>query len=119
MSKFAVNKVDTFPEISRSGRVSEELKAIIDALNESVNTGGKFCIDNVLPGKPYNSMQQRIRAQAKKLNYKIIIRFDAESNKLYFKASRMGLDKTSVNTDDSAKAKEVSGVSTKAKTSNK
>lgn len=119
MSNFAINKVDTFPEISRSGRVSEELKAIIEALNESVNTGNKFCIDNVLPGKPYNSMQQRIRAQAKKLNYKIIIRFDAETNKLYFKASRMGLEKVATNAVDSAKAKEVSGVSAKAKNSTK
>ena len=113
MAGFTLNKVDNFPEISRSGRVSEELQAIINALNEFVNSGDKFCIDNVLAGKPYNSMQQRIRAQAKKLNYKIIIRYDAESHKLYFKASRMGNEKVSVN--ETVKAKEVTGVSTKPK----
>lgn len=84
-----INKVEKFPEISRSGRVSEELQMIIDALNESVKTGEKFCIDGVLKGKPYNSMQQRVRAQAKKLGYNIVIRFDANESKLYFKASKL------------------------------
>jgi len=113
MASFTLNKVDNFPEISRSGRVSEELQAIISALNESVKTGDKFCIDNVLAGKPYNSMQQRIRAQAKKLNYKIVIRYDADNSKLYFKASRMGNDKVAT---DSLKSKDVAGINTKPKT---
>ena len=32
-------------------------------------------------------MQQRIRAQAKKLGYNIVIRFDASDGSLFFKAS--------------------------------
>lgn len=83
-----LNKVDNFPELTRSGRVSVELQAIIDALIDSANTGSRFCLDGVEQGKAYNSMQQRIRAQAKKLNFKVIIRFDADAEKLYFKASR-------------------------------
>lgn len=83
-----LNKVDTFPELTRSGRVSGELQALIDALVDSANNGSRFCLDGVEAGKAYNSMQQRIRAQAKKLNFKVIIRFDAEASKLYFKASR-------------------------------
>lgn len=84
----SIQKVENFPEISRSGRVSEELQMIIDALNESVKTGEKFCITGIEKGKAYNSMQQRIRAQAKKLGFNIVIRFDADDSKLYFKATQ-------------------------------
>lgn len=105
-----IQKVDKFPEISRSGRVSEELQAIIDALHESVKTGDKFCIANVQKGKPYNSMQQRIRAQAKKLGYNIVIRFDADSSSLFFKATVES--KTTVNASD------VTTVKPKAKATN-
>lgn len=83
-----LNKVDTFPELTRSGRVSGELQKLIDALVDSANNGSRFCLDGVEQGKAYNSMQQRIRAQAKKLNFKVIIRFDAEASRLYFKASK-------------------------------
>ena len=83
-----LNKVDNFPELTRSGRVSGELQLIIDALVDSANNGSRFCLDGVEKGKAYNSIQQRIRAQAKKLNFKVIIRFDADACKLYFKASR-------------------------------
>ena len=110
---FNIKKVDTFPEISRSGRVSEELQMIINALNESVKTGDKFCIQGVEQGKPYNSMQQRIRAQAKKLGYNIVIRFDAETKSLYFKASKLN---EKVATDASVSANKTPNVKTTAKT---
>ena len=84
---FSISKVDHFPEITREGRVSEELQAIVDALTDSATKGERFCIDNVEAGNAYNSMQQRIRAQAKKLGYKVVIRFDKNENKLYFKAT--------------------------------
>lgn len=103
----SIEKVENFPEISRSGRVSEELQMIIVALNESAKTGDKFCIKGIEKGKAYNSMQQRIRAQAKKLGYNIVIRFDATDNSLFFKASTDA--ETTVN------AKEVTSVTTKAK----
>jgi hypothetical protein len=84
-----MNKVDNFPEITRAGRQSEDLQTIINALHESVNTGQRFSL-SVEPGNAYNSMQQRIRAQAKKFGYKIMIRYESSSKTLYFKANRGG-----------------------------
>lgn len=93
---FELSKVDNFPELTRSGRVSDELQGIIDALLQSASNGDRFAISGVHPDKPYNSLQQRIRAQAKKHNLKVIIRYDADDLKLYFKASPMGLAKNPV-----------------------
>jgi len=90
---FSISKVDHFPEITRQGRTSEELQAIINALEDSASKGERFCIGGIDSGNAYNSMQQRIRAQAKKLNLKVTIRYDKDQANLYFKASRMGLDK--------------------------
>lgn len=100
-----IQKVDNFPEISRSGRVNEELQLIIDALKESAKTGDKFCIANVAKGKPYNSMQQRIRAQAKKLGYTIVIRYEAETSSLYFKATPVNTVAVQANSVDGVKSK--------------
>ena len=110
MSTFKLNKVDTLPEISRAGRKSEELNMIIAALNESVNDGNPFRIDGIEAGNAYNSMQQRIRAQAKKLGYNIVIRFDAIEGSLFFKATNTTTPTTTVPSN------EVTGVKTKAKT---
>lgn len=108
----SIEKVENFPEISRSGRVSGELQLIIDALVESANTGEKFCIKGVEKGKAYNSMQQRIRAQAKKLGYNIVIRYDAIESALFFKAT-VNSNKTSVNAGDTAGVKSKAKVATK------
>lgn len=108
-----IQKVEKFPEISRSGRVSEELQLIIDALNMSADKNEKFCIKGVEKGKAYNSMQQRIRAQAKKLGYSIVIRFDAEESALYFKATKT--NSTTVNKDVSVTAGNTPNVKTNAK----
>jgi hypothetical protein len=97
---FSISKVDHFPEITRQGRISEELQQIVDALHNSADKGERFCIDGVESGNAYNSMQQRIRAQAKKHNYKVTIRFDKDENKLYFKASRGGTLTVEDNTDN-------------------
>lgn len=96
----SISKVDTFPELTRTGRVSNELQQIIDALNTSASNGDRFALSGIQPGKAYNSMQQRIRAQAKKLNLKVVIRFDADEQKLYFKATSNGNVKTEVKTSD-------------------
>jgi len=97
---FSISKVDYFPEITRQGRVSEELQQIVDALHNSATNGERFCIDGVDSGNAYNSMQQRIRAQAKKYGYKVTIRFDKDENKLYFKATH-GTSLAEIgNTDD-------------------
>lgn len=112
-----IQKVDKFPEISRSGRVSEELQLIIDSIVESAKTGEKFCITGVEKGKAYNSMQQRIRAQAKKLGYNIVIRFDADTSSLYFKASKLNekvaTENISVTADKTPNVKTNSKASTK------
>jgi hypothetical protein len=106
--KMTINmtKVEKFPEISRVGRVSEELQSIINNLHESAKTSQSFRIDNVIPGNAYNSMQQRIRAQAKKFGYRVMIRFKAEEKALYFRASKPN-EKVAV------KASDVTGVTTK------
>jgi hypothetical protein len=112
---FNIEKVDSFPEISRSGRVSDELNLIIEALNQSVKANDKFCIKGIEKGKAYNSMQQRIRAQAKKLGYSIVIRYDATEKGLYFKASAN--HSTNSTTELSVNANEMPSVKSKAKTS--
>lgn len=110
---FNIQKVEKFPEISRSGRVSEELQLIIDALNQSASNNEKFCIQGVTKGKAYNSMQQRIRAQAKKLGYAIVIRFDAEESSLYFKATKMNNTMNSVAAGKTPNVKTTSKVTSK------
>lgn len=112
-----IQKADKFPDISRSGRVSEELQLIIDALKQSVESNEKFCIKGVEKGKAYNSMQQRIRAQAKKLGFNIVIRFDAADSALYFKASKMN---NTVNTvETGVTANKTPNVKTNVKSSTK
>lgn len=123
-----LSKVENFPELTRSGRVSSELQSIIDALVESANNGSRFAISGVEPGKSYNSMQQRIRAQASKLNFKVVIRFDADDQKLYFKASKASgqpmvpvMNENEINNDANievtnteAKASDIKSVKTQA-----
>jgi hypothetical protein len=117
MSTFMVNKVDKLPEISRAGRKSEELNMIIEALKQSVNTNAVFNITGIKAGNAYNSMQQRIRAQAKKLGYKIVIRFDSVNETLFFQATGMPTEKVAGVTADgvTVKSNEISGVKSKAK----
>ena len=109
-----LTKVDNFPELTRSGRVSEELQQIIDALVASSTNGDRYALSGIKAGKAYNSMQQRIRAQAKKLNLKVVIRFDADDEKLYFKATG------SSNADNVVKSSDVKSIKTQtAKTATK
>lgn len=105
-----INKVNTLPEIVRSGRTSPELAMIIEAINNSVKNNQTFSLEGIEPGNPFNSMQQRIRAQAKKLGYKIVIRYDATKKTLFFRASK---------NDVSVSAKEITGVSNKSTIKNK
>jgi hypothetical protein len=120
---FQVNKVDSLPEISRAGRKSEELNAIIDALKQSVKNNTVFNIVGIKPGNAYNSMQQRIRAQAKKLGYKIVIRFDSVNEALFFQASEVGSDKGTTKTASASKttvnSNELAGIRTASKVKTK
>lgn len=95
MTNINIKPVDSFPTITRS-RASVELQKIIDSLVMSANTGQIFSIDNVEAGNAYNSMQQRIRTQAKKHNLKVMISFDKSNNTLYYKASWMSREKVAV-----------------------
>jgi hypothetical protein len=117
MSTLKVTKVDKLPEISRAGRKSEELNMIIDALKQSVSTNAVFNIVGIKAGNAYNSMQQRIRAQAKKLGYKIVIRFDSVNETLFFQATAMPKETIIGVTEDklSVKSNEITGVKSKAK----
>lgn len=116
---FQVNKVDSLPEISRAGRKSEELNAIIDALKMSATTNSVFNIVGIKAGNAYNSMQQRVRAQAKKLGYKIVIRFDSVNETLYFQASQVASGKGTASPVSENKttvsSKEVAGIKTVSK----
>lgn len=80
-----IKEANNFPVISRSGRTSEELKNIIETLLLSSKTGKPYSISNIEFGNKYNSMQQRIRAQAKKLNLNVQIHFDKNNSTLYFR----------------------------------
>ena len=85
MTTFNMTKVENFPQVTRSGKTSAELQMIIEALHSSYNLGENFSIQNIEEGKKFNTMQQRIRAQAKKLNYKVVIHFSRSESALYFK----------------------------------
>lgn len=84
----SIKETENFPAITRSGRVSAELQMIIDCLIESSNTDKSYVIEGVDHGNSYNSMQQRIRTQAKKLGLTVKISHDRNNSELYFKASR-------------------------------
>jgi formate-dependent phosphoribosylglycinamide formyltransferase (GAR transformylase) len=108
-----LSKVDSFPELTRSGRVSEELQQIINALVSSSENGDRFALTGIEAGKAYNSMQQRIRAQAKKLNLKVVIRFDASEQKLYFKATKDNNSVSNIKASDVKAIKTANKVTTK------
>jgi len=111
---FNLSKVDTFPELTRSGRVSNELNQIIDALIASAENNDKFALTGITAGKAYNSMQQRIRAQAKKMNFKVVIRFDATEEKLYFKASKTETTNVEINAEKEVKASDIKSIKSNA-----
>lgn len=109
-----ITTTDSFPQITRSGRTSAELQQIIDSLIESSNTGKTFIISNVEEGKKFNSLQQRIRAQAKKLELKVMIHFDKNESKLYYKSPLQSAKMTTPTAE--VTAKDVKSVKTSAKT---
>lgn len=80
-----IKEANNFPVISRSGRTSEELNNIIETLILSSKNGKPYSISNIEFGNKYNSMQQRIRAQSKKLNLNVQIHFDKVNSTLYFR----------------------------------
>lgn len=109
-----ITTVDSFPQITRSGRTSAELQQIIDSLIESNKSGKTYMIANVEEGKKFNSLQQRIRAQAKKLDIRVMIHFDKSTNSLYYKCASNNESVSQMKAD--VKAKDVKSVKTNAKT---
>ncbi len=109
-----IKTVDSFPQITRSGRTSAELQEIINSLIESSKTGKTYMIENVEEGKKFNSLQQRIRAQAKKLELSVKIHFDKNTSSLYYMSPMIEAVTETVNT--SVKAKDVKSVKSPSKT---
>jgi hypothetical protein len=110
-----INEASNFPVISRSGRTSAELQQIIDTLVQSSENGKAYSIAGVQSGKRYNSMQQRIRAQAKKLNLQVQIHFDKVNETLYFRVPGKDDMEVTVIKNTSVKAKDVKNVKTSVK----
>jgi len=110
----SIQNVDSFPQITRSGRTSAELQSIIDSLIDSSKTGAVKMIANVEPGKKFNSLQQRIRAQAKKLDMKVTIHFDRNENKLFYRCPTVA-ENNSENAKSSVTAKDVKSVKTSSR----
>lgn len=114
-----IKQSDKFPVISRTGRTSAELQMIIDTLVISGKTGLPFLITDIEVGKKYNSMQQRIRAQANKLGLNVEIHFDKVSSTLYFRVPNVNgseFENTQTLITKTVKAKDIGNVRTTAKT---
>ena len=72
----------------------------------------EVAIEAVEAGKKFNSLQQRIRSQAKKLNLRVTIHFESSTSTLFFKAS----SEAKVSVEKSVPAKDVKSVKTVSKT---
>lgn len=106
-----IKEAMNFPVISRTGRTSAELQAIIDTLILSSQNGKPYSIEGIQPGKKYNSMQQRIRAQAKKLDLNVNIHFDKMNQTLFFRVQNSSeLETTTAPKKEVVKAKDVRNV---------
>ena len=112
-----IKEAMNFPVISRTGRTSAELQTIIDTLILSSENGKPYSIEGIQPGKKYNSMQQRIRAQAKKLNLNVQIHFDKTKQTLFFRVPKMSEIETAIAPVKAiVKAKDIKNVKSATKT---
>jgi hypothetical protein len=108
-----IKEASHFPVISRSGRTSAELQMIIETLTMSSKTGTPFSITAIEAGKKYNSMQQRIRAQARKLNLNVEIHYDKTNETLYFRVPNVSeLETTIEPKGEVVKSKDIKNVKT-------
>jgi len=110
-----IKEASSFPVISRSGRTSAELQMIIDTLNLSKQSGKPYSIEGVQAGKKYNSMQQRIRAQARKINVSVEIHYNKETETLYFRVPVSSEIETALVPDKVVKSKDIKSVKTLVK----
>ena len=105
-----IKEASSFPVISRSCRTSAELQMIIDTLNLSKQSGKPYSIEGVQAGKKYNSMQQRIRAQARKVNVSVEIHYNKETETLYFRVPVSSEIETALVPDKVVKSKDIKSV---------
>jgi hypothetical protein len=110
-----IKEASSFPVISRSGRTSAELQMIIDTLNLSRQSGKPYSIEGVQAGKKYNSMQQRIRAQARKIDVSVEIHYNKETETLYFRVPVSSEIETALVPDKVVKSKDIKSVKTLVK----
>ncbi len=80
------NKIEDFPILTRAGRQTEEVVMVRDALKQSIDNNYEAFELSGIPADNYNSWQQRIRTQAKKLGINVEVRFSAEKETLAFRA---------------------------------
>ena len=81
-----INKLQDFPILTRTGRQTEEVVMVREALKESIANDYEAFELTGIPQDGYNSWQQRIRTQAKKLGINVEVRFSAENETLAFRA---------------------------------
>ena len=81
-----INKIQDFPILTRTGRQTEEVVMVREALKESIENDYEAFELTGIPQDGYNSWQQRIRTQAKKLGINVEVRFSAENETLAFRA---------------------------------
>ena len=82
----SINKIEDFPILTRAGRQTEEVVMVRDALKQSVDNNYEAFELSGIPKDNYNSWQQRISTQAKKLGINVEVRFSAEKETLAFRA---------------------------------
>jgi len=82
----SINKIQDFPILTRTGRQTEEVVMVREALKESIANDFEAFELTGIPKDGYNSWQQRIRTQAKKLGINVEVRFSAENETLAFRA---------------------------------
>lgn len=82
----SINKIEDFPILTRAGRQTEEVVMVRDALKQSIDNNYEAFELSGIPADNYNSWQQRIRTQAKKLGINVEVRFSAEKETLAFRA---------------------------------
>ena len=90
----SINKIEDFPILTRSGRQTEEVVMVREALKESIANNFEAFELTGIPQDGYNSWQQLIRTQSKKLGINVEIRFSAENETLAFRAKAPKAPKT-------------------------
>ena len=81
-----ITKAERLPDITRMSFASELILEIRDALQESLEQGQAFKIDELVDDKSFHNMQQRVRTQAKKMGINASVRRAKEEDALYFVA---------------------------------